>query len=506
MTDLLLSDILTKVSYQHLYKRYDYPYYSSVCFDSRQAKPGQIFVALKGLQYNGHDYIQEALANGAGLIIAENDPATDCPVSWIKVPDSRLALAQLAAGLFEHPSRELTLTGVTGTCGKTTTSSMLRFIYETAGHTAGLIGTVNIHCSDEVWPAKITTPDVLEVQRLLRLMVDRGVTHVAMEVSSHSLAQKRVAETTFQAAIFTNISPNHLDYHRDMEDYLEAKKSLATLVPANGFILANGNEPYFRELQDSATAPVFFVGEDSTCDVAIDNVALDKQGSAFDLIFQNAELRQKLPDGKPGLRLHTPLLGKHNVFNAAFAATAALLTGAPVAKIAEGLATFHGVERRMQVYSFGDWQIIDDTAMNEGSINAVFNTIRDLSISKLAAIYSIRGSRGTQVNEDNGKTLARWAKRLKVNPFVSTNSISHVDENNKVFPSEQEAFIRGVHSEGITVEHFMELTDAIAYIMKNLSTGTTLLLLGAQGMDEGLNIIRDQTGYKEAPAEPVCSS
>ncbi len=489
-------ELVKDLNYRYLYN-VNKVQVKGISFDSRQVQPGHLFVALKGQQQDGHRYVQEALAKGAAAVIAEKEPPAQCQATWIQVSDSRLALAQLAAAFYGHPSRELQLTGVTGTSGKTTTTSLLQEIYKKAGLNAGLIGTVHIHCNHQSWRAEMTTPDGLEVQRLLRLMVDSGVTHAAMEVSSHSLAQKRVDSLHFDGSIFTNISPNHLDFHQDLEEYADTKKRLASLVQDRGFILVNGDERFFRDLHEYARAPLFSFGEHPSSDFTIRNIFLEKQGGIFGLKLQNKKLLEKISSGKDYFRFGVPLLGKHNIYNAAGAAAAALLTGISEESIFSGLASFRGVERRMQLYQLGDVYIIDDTAMNPGSINAVFNTLKDLGFSRLVLVYAIRGKRGTAVNEDNGRTLAGWAKTLPVHDFITTCSSGHVDEQNRVLPEEEEAFFRGALFAGLSPRHFTELPEALAQAVKSISPGATILLLGAQGMDAGLNILKEQLGAEE---------
>ncbi len=464
--------------------------------DSRRVKPGYLFVALKGEEKDGHDYILEALRKGAIAIIAEKGPpsSTAQTVAWIQVRDSRLALARLAAGLFRHPSRELVLLGVTGTSGKTTVTSMLQEICKTAGYNTGLIGTVQISYNGQSRPARLTTPDALELQELLRLMVDSGVSHAAMEVSSHGLAQKRVEALNFRGAVFTNISANHLDFHKNLQDYAAAKWKLASLVEPGGFLLLNGDDPYWSRREAPAqNVDRLLLGSHAGCDLRMGNTVLSKRGSTFRLTLQNPALSLKYPSLSTGVwPLQLPLLGRHNVFNGAAAAAAALLAGIGAEKVQEGLAGFRGVERRLQLHRFGDFQVLDDTAMSPGSINAVFTTIEELGFdsSALVVVYAIRGRRGTRVNADNGRTLAHWVNRLKIRHFFSTSSVNYVDAGNKVLPEEQEAFWRGARAGGVSPRHFADLEEAVTQALKVTVSGSTLVLLGAQGMDEGLKLVR----------------
>lgn len=464
--------------------------------DSRQVIPGDLFIAVKGEEHDGHQYITEALERKAAAIVAEHPPAGTPPVNWIQVPDTRLALARIAATFYHHPACELFVVGVTGTCGKTTTTSMLQEIYKTAGFNTGLIGTVHVNCNGEHWPARLTTPDALEVQRLLRLMVDSKINHAVMEVSSHGLAQKRVDSIKFNGAIFTNISPNHLDFHQTLGAYAAAKWRLASLVAAGGFVLANGDDPYFGKMAAPPTATHLFWGSQQSCHFRIHNIVLGKGGSFFGLNVKKDVLMQHCSDlEKNDFFFHIPLPGKHNVYNAAAAIAAALLSGVNDGQIRQALKSFKGVERRLQFYQCGDLQVMDDTAMSPGSIDAVFRTLQELAFNgeDLIIVYAIRGHRGTEVNEDNGRTLARWVKKMRVRCFFSTSSINHVDEQNEVLPEEKEAFDRGVWEGGAAVRHYDELEEALAEAVNAaIPEVSTILLLGAQGMDEGLLMLQKQ--------------
>lgn len=467
---------------------------NGINYDSRRVKEGDLFVALKGEKHDGHQYIEEALRKGAHAIVAEQAPPTDSlPVDWIQVSDSRLALARLAAAYYKHPARELSVVGVTGTCGKTTTTAMLQQIYETAGLNTGLIGTVHVKCNGQSWPARLTTPDALELQRLLRLMADKGVSHAVMEVSSHGLAQKRVDGINFQGAVFTNISPNHLDYHQDLHDYASTKWRLSSLVDKGGFILVNGDDPFFSKMEPPNGVEHIFLGTQQFCHLRIHNIVLERGGSFFALKVEASKLAQTYPAlAKNDFFFHIPLPGRHNVFNAATAAATALLTGVTEAEITQGLKTFKGVERRLQFHQCSGLQVMDDTAMSPGSVNAVFTTLQELAFNgrDLIIVYAIRGQRGTRVNEDNGRTLAEWVQKMKIKHFYSTSAVNHVDEQNEVLPQEKEAFLRGVAEGGVSTEHYDDLEDALAQAVNAATPGaSTLLLLGAQGMDEGLKLI-----------------
>lgn len=505
MPVLQLNYLVDALHYQYIHYPNPRMNIDGISCDSRQVKPGDLFIALRGQEHDGHNFISQALNNGAAAVIAEEKPgANPPPVNWIQVPDTRLALAQAAAMFYHHPSRELSLIGVTGTSGKTTTTCMLHHIYRTAKLNAGLVGTVQIHCGKDCWPARMTTPDALELQRMLRLMVDSGASHAAMEVSSHGLHQKRVDEIHFQGAIFTNISPNHLDFHQSLVDYASAKARLATLVKDGGFLLVNGDDPYFKKLKPVKNNALILLGSQHFCHLFIQVQSIRKEGSVFQLSVTQSPtgpLTGTLSRKDPYI-FTIPVPGKHNVFNAASAAAAALLSGVPEEDVSRGLKTFPGVRRRFNFHQVGSLHVIDDTAMSPGSIHAVFHTLQELSLARnrLVLVYALRGRRGTVVNEDNGRALAGWVKYLGIEHFFSTSSVHHVKETNRVTPEEEAAFFQGTLYHGISPVHTPSLEETIAKAVEVLTPGTTLLLLGAQGMDSGLDVFLHLFSETKIPA------
>ena len=207
---------------------------TGVAYHSGQVAPGEVFVALQGALTDGNRFIADAMARGAAAIVSEQELEAPAGLTTVRVPEARLALAHLAAAFYGHPSRELTLVGITGTNGKTSTTYLLEAILAGAGHQVGVIGTVNYRAGQKTWPAPVTTPQSLDLQRLLRTMRTHGVSHVCMEVSSHALDLKRVDRAAFDVGVFTNLSQDHLDYHRDLEDYFAVKSRLFLEILANG--------------------------------------------------------------------------------------------------------------------------------------------------------------------------------------------------------------------------------------------------------------------------------
>ena len=216
---------------------------SNLCTDSRKVTPGAAFIAIRGTQVDGHDYIEQALANGACLIVAEIEPtSTPNNYTWVTTRQTGIALAEMAANFYGHPTAELTIIAVTGTNGKTTVATLLYKLFRALGHRCGLLSTVENRIDEQVVESTHTTPDAIQLQALLRQMADAGCTHVFMEASSHAIHQHRIQGIAFAGAIFTNITHDHLDYHQTFDEYIRVKKSLFDQLPPTAFALSNADD------------------------------------------------------------------------------------------------------------------------------------------------------------------------------------------------------------------------------------------------------------------------
>src|SRR5687768_10803492 len=253
----------------------------SLAYDSRRVEPGALFVALKGLKATGADFAAEAIARGAVAVMAEQSSPGGVSVPWIEVADARIGMAILADEFYGHPSRSMRVIGITGTNGKTTTAYLMRAVFEAAGSKCGLLGTVTYSVGDEELPALRTTPEAPDVQRMFRQMVDAGCRACVMEVSSHALALRRVDETSFAAAVFTNLTRDHLDYHGDMESYFNAKRRLFDMLPPGAPSVINADDPRGESLRKTVSNPVTYAIK-RQADVTPGALTLTFEGLEFD--------------------------------------------------------------------------------------------------------------------------------------------------------------------------------------------------------------------------------
>ncbi|MBI3961993.1 MAG: UDP-N-acetylmuramoyl-L-alanyl-D-glutamate--2,6-diaminopimelate ligase [Deinococcus sp.] len=371
---------------------------TGVTHDSRQVAPGMVFVALRGRSVDGNYFVAKAAQSGALCVVSEQPHAVAVPC--VTVPSARSALADLACAFYQHPSRQLVLVGVTGTDGKTTVCHLLDAIFRAAGHVAGLIGTVETRIASQVQVNRtdLSTPEALEVQHLLREMVDAGVTHGALEVSSHALAQHRVRGCRFLAAVVTNITPEHRDFHQDLERYRAAKRELVKMAAAEqGTVVLNRDDSSFLFLAEAAEKIMPF-GLSEGCAVTAREVQAGLHSSRFRLVTPQGE------------RLVTlPLSGTFNVFNALAAAAAAQAVGVGLDAISQGLEHFPGVPGRMEILPGANFTVVVDYAHTPGALEQLLQELRRFCRGRLTVVMGMAAKRDPLKRAEIGRVIARLA-------------------------------------------------------------------------------------------------
>jgi UDP-N-acetylmuramoyl-L-alanyl-D-glutamate--2,6-diaminopimelate ligase len=361
---------------------------AGVAYHSQAVAPGGIFVALKGLRTDGHRFVEAALAQGARVIVSEEDLNLPASATLVQVPDGRLALAHLSAAFFDHPSRELVLVGITGTNGKTTTSYLLEAILAAAGHRVGVLGTVNYRLADHSWPAAVTTPESLDLQRLLRQMRNLGASHVVMEVSSHALDLKRVDRVVFDAGVFTNLSQDHLDYHRDLGDYFTAKSRLFLdlLVDggeAPGLSVLNLDDLWGHDLSAQITGPVLTYGHHPESQIRPVFHRFQRHGT---------EARLHTPQGE--LEIRSRLVGPFNLANILAACAAALGLGLAPQAVAAGIAQLPGVPGRLERFGpDAGPHVFVDYAHTPAALTQVLAALSGLGFARIITVFGCGGDR-----------------------------------------------------------------------------------------------------------------
>ncbi len=463
--------------------------YTGITCHSGEVKPGNIFVAIRGRSADGNLYIPEAVRKGAQAIVTDYPdgvPLSDIPV--IVVANARQSLAELAARFYGHPSRNLAVIGVTGSNGKTTITMMLEHIFYHYGYKTGLIGTVRVNTGNRSFASKLTTPDAANLQYYLAEMRKNGITHVPMEVSAQGVDMRRVDGVHFVCGVLTNICPDHLDFHGDFTNYIAAKQRFLKLLDSATPLVVNTGVPYCQEIAQDYAGPVVSAAVNAPADISAKVINMTPYGSDFEFrIDQPVIIRNRLVFSPYHTNMRLAIPGQHNVENALLAAVAALLQDIPVNVVTEALATFKGVERRMNVHYFDDITLIDDTALNPGSIQAVFNTVQTFQYRRLIVINAIRGRRGRAINAANASCLARLQKELSFS-LVVTAANDHVSLSDLVTPEEEDAFLDALVESQADHLYLASLKEAISAVLAKVCSGDMIILLGAQGMDNGYNV------------------
>jgi UDP-N-acetylmuramoyl-L-alanyl-D-glutamate--2,6-diaminopimelate ligase len=356
---------------------------SGIAYDSRAVAPGWVFVALKGLHADGTAFARQAIERGAAVVVSEQGAPDGVSVPWAIVSDARLALAVLATTFYRDPSGDMRVIGITGTNGKTTTAYLLAAIFEAAGILCGILGTVAYRIGGETREATRTTPEAPDVQALLREMVDRGCGACAMEVSSHALALRRVDGMTFAAAVFTNLTRDHLDFHADMDDYFRAKRRLFEMLPRDAPSLLNVDDPRGAALVEAGGRAVTYAIH-KAASVMPGPLSFSLHGLDFDV---------RTPRGT--LHVRSKLVGRPNVYNILAAVATATAMDLPAEAIERGLQSLDGVPGRFQVVSGANDEItvIVDYAHTDDALRNLLETARPLARGRLVTVFGCGGDR-----------------------------------------------------------------------------------------------------------------
>jgi UDP-N-acetylmuramoyl-L-alanyl-D-glutamate--2,6-diaminopimelate ligase len=433
-----------------------------VTHDSRRVGPGWVFVALRGVTADGVEFATQAIAAGAAAVVAERRPEA-AAAPWIVVTDARLALARLAAEFFSHPSRAMRVVGITGTNGKTTTSYLIASMFEAAGVGCGVLGTVMYRIGDRESPAERTTPEAPELQGLMREMVAAGCGACAMEVSSHALALRRADGIRFAAAVFTNLTRDHLDFHGSMEEYFAAKRRLFELLPEEAPAVVNVDDPRGAAIVEAARRPVTYAVS-RPADVTPGPLSLSLEGLAFDA---------RTPQG--AVQVRSPLVGRPNVYNILAAVSAATALDLPLDAVERGIAGLSGVPGRFErVSSPGDdAAVIVDYAHTDDALRNLLETARPLAPRRLITVFGAGGDRDRTKRPLMGMVAARLSDVVVV---TSDNPRSEdpqriLDEIN--LGVEQEARQRDVD-----VVTMADRRDAILYAVSQARAGDLVLIAG----------------------------
>lgn len=388
---------------------------SGIFHDSRKVTKDSVFVAIKGYKFDGHNFITDAINRGALAIVLEDDSVfpdhaiTKQNAAKILVRDSRIALAELSNYFFNQPSHKISLIGVTGTNGKTTTTFFIKSVLDAAGFKTGLIGTIKNLIGDSEISSSLTTPECNELNQLLSQMLNAGCTHAVMEVSSHSLYLKRVYGVHFSIAAFTNLTPEHLDFHNSMENYFSSKKILFDNLSYGDFAIYNLDDNYGQRIVSDSNAKKFSYGTSHHADYKLSNIDVDLSGTRF-----------KITCNENVYDISTRLVGDFNAYNACCAFAAADLLGIKREKIIEGIADTKQVPGRFEILGSKEKKVIIDYSHTPDSLQKALLAVKRIS-GKQRPVYTVFGCGG---NRDRTKRpiMGKIATELSEKVIITSDN------------------------------------------------------------------------------------
>lgn len=446
---------------------------SNIEHDSRKINDGSMFIALRGFNVDGHNYIQQAIEKGANCIVVEKDiPIERDDVTIIKVDDTFEALAKISSLFYEEPSKKMNIIGVTGTNGKTSITYLVKSIFETDGKRTGLIGTMGSIVNDEQIENKNTTPESLIIQKHLKNMIQSKIQYCIMEVSSHALSLKRVDNVNFQAGIFTNLTEDHLDYHNTMENYYNSKLKLFNMTKKYNII--NIDDKYgkrmIKELDNDV--PILSYGIDENCEVY-----------ATDIVYHTKGVNFTLNTPKGIIPINLKLLGKFNVYNALAAICCGIIFDISLPIIKKGIESITGIKGRFETVPIGDrdYNVIIDYAHTPDGLEKVLSTIDQFAEGRKIVVFGAGGNRDEKKRPIMGETVAKHADLCIV------TSDNPRFEDPKQIIKDVLVGVKKVQGNYIAIT---DRREAIKYVLENAQSKDTILLAGKG--HETYTIIKDK--------------
>ncbi len=382
---------------------------TDITSDSREVHEGSLFICLEGAHVDGHAFARRASETGAAVIVAEKEVEVSENTTVIYVSDTRMAMEEVTPYFFDYPSRDMRIIAVTGTNGKTTTTHICAHILHCAGYKTGVIGTVHMLIGDKEYPVHNTTPDVVELEKMLYQMKQAGVTHVCMEVSSHALMMGRVEGVEFDNVSFTNLTEDHLDYHKTMDNYAAAKAILFKSASQKGQtkqqksahinIDADYADTMIQAVADPSTCPVYTYSIDKPSDLQASNVRFDVNSSEFTVSYL----------GKP-YQVYTKLVGRFNVYNVLTAISICLSEGVSLETILSALKDFHSVPGRVELVDVGQpFTVIVDYAHTPDGLENILKTVDEIKKNRVIVVFGCGGDRDRMKRSIMGRIGATYA-------------------------------------------------------------------------------------------------
>lgn len=421
--------------------------------DSRLVKEGSLYVCVKGNTFDGHSVAEEMLENGAAAVVVERDLGLD---KQVIVSDTRSIFSSVCANFFGNPAKNLKLIGLTGTNGKTTTTFLIKQILELTGKMVGLIGTVQNMVGDEIYPAKYTTPDPYELQSLFKKMVDAGCEYCVMEVSSHALAQGRVNGLQFHIGAFTNLTQDHLDYHKTWENYFNSKR---ILFKNSDIAITNADDKYGLEIvKDLPCKTVTYAVNTNNADYCAKNVKFKSDGVEYEIVSDFIG------------RVSCPIPGRFSVYNSLCAAAVALSLGIDYKSVLTAISKSNGVKGRIEVVPTNtDYTVIIDYAHSPDGLENIITSLREIAKNRVVTLFGCGGDRDRTKRPKMGKIAA------ELSDFCVVTSDNPRTENPSAIIEDILEGMKGVSTPYVVVEN---RKDAIRWAMENAQPDDIILLAG----------------------------
>ncbi len=427
---------------------------TSITCDSRRVEPGCLFVCIVGTAVDGHRFAADAQAAGAAAVLVQRDMGLH---TQLMAENTRMAWAQICANWFGHPAARLKMVGVTGTNGKTTTTTLIKSMLEHEGHKVGLIGTIHNLIGDRVLPAQHTTPDPYDLQSMLALMVVEGCEYCVMEVSSHALDQRRVAGCEYEIGVFTNLTQDHLDYHGTMENYMLAKKELFSMCRTG---IANLDDSWAEAMTaDVPCEMLTYSAKDDRADYVARNIRHRADGVDFELVGV----------GQIG-RVNMQIPGQFSVYNGLCAATVCLALGLPFDRVVAALSAATGVKGRAEVVPTGrDFTVVIDYAHTPDGIENICRTLKECCTGRLVTLFGCGGDR------DKTKRPLMGAMAASLSDYLVVTSDNPRTEDPAAII---EDILEGLKDSDTPYTVVENRVEAIRWAIDNAQPGDTILLAG----------------------------
>ena len=426
-----------------------------ISYESRKTEKGDLFVAIRGFETDGHRFIPKAIEKKAAVILCETPPEQEVP--FIRVRDSRRALAVCSSVFYGNPSARMRMIGITGTSGKTSVSMLLKHVLEeTRGAKVGLIGTTGIWIGQEAIPSEFTTPESLELHQLFHRMAEENCSHVVMEVSSHALELSRVAGIEFDTAVYMNLSQDHLDFHGTMENYAAAKKKIFSQCKS---AWVNADDSWTPYMTENVTCPVHSFGTRSNAELRAEKIRLYPNRVGFDTVL-----------GVETVQTQLNIPGAFSVSNALAVIAAAYSEGIPTSESAKALATAHGVKGRLEsVPTDGNYHILIDYSHKPDALEKVLRTLREATPGRLICVFGCGGDRDHLKRPLMGKIAA------ELSDLVILTSDNPRTENPESIIDEIEPGLAGTTTPWIRI---CDRVEAIHRAIDLAGEGDVILLAG----------------------------